>query len=43
VVTTPTPHGSRRTIYVGAMTVDPDNPARKTGAVFKFEDEVGGE
>jgi outer membrane protein assembly factor BamB len=43
VVTTPTPAGSKRTIYIGAMTVDPDNPAKKTAAVFRFEDEIGGE
>jgi hypothetical protein len=43
VVATPTPTGSKRTIYVGAMTVDPNNPAKKTCAVFKFEDEIGGE
>jgi outer membrane protein assembly factor BamB len=43
VVSTPTSTGSKRTIYVGAMTVDPDNPARKTAAVFRFEDEIGGE
>ena len=41
VVTTPTPTGSKRTIYVGGMKVDPDNPAKKTAAVFRFEDEVG--
>jgi hypothetical protein len=43
VVTTATPAGSKRTIYIGAMTVDPENPARKTCAVFRFEDEIGGE
>lgn len=43
VVSTPTPSGSKRTIYIGAMTVDPNNPARKTGAVFRFEDEIGGD
>lgn len=41
VVTTNTPTGSRRTIYVGAMTVDPANPAKKTIALFKFEDAIG--
>lgn len=43
VATTYTQTGSRRAIYVGAMTVDPDNPARKTCAVFRFEDEIGEE
>jgi outer membrane protein assembly factor BamB len=43
VVTTPTATGSKRTIYIGAMTVDPNNTAKKTAAVFKFEDEIGGE
>jgi outer membrane protein assembly factor BamB len=43
IVTTLTATGSKRTIYIGAMTVDPDNLARKTCAVFKFEDEIGGE
>lgn len=38
VVSTLSAAGSRRTIYVGAMTVDPDNPAKKTGAIFRFED-----
>lgn len=41
VVTTPTPTGSKRTVYVGAMTVDPANPVKKTVAVFKFEDVIG--
>ena len=41
VVTTPTATGSTRTVYVGAMTVDPQNPVRKTVAVFKFEDVIG--
>jgi hypothetical protein len=41
VVTTPTPTGSKRAIYVGAMTVDPANYAKKTCAVFRFEDEIG--
>jgi outer membrane protein assembly factor BamB len=43
VVTTDTPTGSKRILYVGAMTVDPENPARKSAAVFRFEDEIGGE
>ena len=41
VVTAPTATGSTRTVYVGAMTVDPQNPVRKTVAVFKFEDVIG--
>lgn len=41
VVATPTATGSTRTVYVGAMTVDPQNPVRKTVAVFKFEDVIG--
>jgi outer membrane protein assembly factor BamB len=41
VVTTPTATGSRRTIYVGAMTVDPNNPVKKTVALFRFEDVIG--
>ena len=41
VTTTPNATGSTRTIYVGAMTVDPQNPIRKTVAVFKFEDVIG--
>jgi outer membrane protein assembly factor BamB len=41
VVTTPTATGSTRTIYVGAMTVDPQNPINKAVAVFKFEDVIG--
>lgn len=41
VVTAPTPNGSRRTVYVGAMTVDPANPVNKRVAVFKFEDVIG--
>ena len=41
VVTTATPTGSKRDIYIGPMTVDPDNPAKKTAAVFRFEDEIG--
>jgi outer membrane protein assembly factor BamB len=43
LITTATPTGSKRTIYIGAMTVDPDNSARKTCAVFRFDDEIGGE
>ena len=41
VVTTPTATGSTRTVYVGGMTTDPQNPVRKTVAVFKFEDVIG--
>ncbi len=41
VVTTPTATGSKRTIYIGAMTVDPNNPKRRHVAVFKFEDVIG--
>ena len=37
IVSTPTATGSRRTVYIGAMTVDPQNPVRKTVAVFRFE------
>ncbi len=40
VVTTLTPNGSKRAIYFGAMTIDPDNSARKTCAIFRFEDEI---
>lgn len=43
VVTTPTPTGSKRAIYIGAAIGDPNNPVRKTAAVFRFEDEIGGE
>jgi outer membrane protein assembly factor BamB len=43
VITSTTPTGSKQTIYIGAMTVDPDNSARKTCAVFRFDDELGGE
>jgi outer membrane protein assembly factor BamB len=43
VVVTPTPTGSKQTIYVGAMTVDRDNFAKKSCAVFRFDDEFGGE
>ncbi len=39
VVSTLTPTGSRRTIYVGAMTVDAVN--RKRIAIFRFEDALG--
>ena len=41
LATTPTPTGSKRAIYIGAMTVDPFNPAKKTAAVFRLEDEIG--
>ena len=41
VVTTPTATGSKRTIYIGAMTVDPNNPVRRHVALFKFEDVIG--
>ena len=41
VVTTPTATGSKRTIYIGGMTVDPNNPVRRHVAVFKFEDAIG--
>jgi hypothetical protein len=40
VVTEPTPTGSRRVIYTGAMVKNPNNGA-KTAAVFRFEDELG--
>jgi outer membrane protein assembly factor BamB len=40
VVTSSTATGSKRTIYIGAMTVDPNNSARKTCAVFRFDDEI---
>jgi outer membrane protein assembly factor BamB len=40
IVSTITPTGSTRTIYIGAMTVDPANPARKTAAIFRFRDEL---
>jgi outer membrane protein assembly factor BamB len=43
VVSTPTPTGSKQTIYVGAMVVDRDNYAKKSCAVFRFDDEIGGE
>lgn len=38
VVTTPTPAGSRREVYVGGMTLSP-NTQKRTAAVFRFEDE----
>ncbi|VTR91199.1 Uncharacterized protein OS=Methanothermobacter marburgensis (strain DSM 2133 / 14651 / NBRC 100331 / OCM 82 / Marburg) GN=MTBMA_c00680 PE=4 SV=1: PQQ_2: PQQ_2 [Gemmata massiliana] len=41
VVTTPTATGSKRTIYIGGMTVDPNNPLLRHVAVFKFEDVIG--
>jgi outer membrane protein assembly factor BamB len=41
VVTTPTPTGSKRTIYIGAMVVDRENFAKKSCAIFRFEDEIG--
>jgi outer membrane protein assembly factor BamB len=41
VVTTPTATGSKRTIYIGAMTVDRNNPNIRHVAVFKFEDVIG--
>ncbi|MFO0825771.1 MAG: PQQ-binding-like beta-propeller repeat protein [Gemmataceae bacterium] len=43
VMTTPTLLGSKRTIYIGGMTVDPNNPAKKAAAIFRFDDEIGGE
>ncbi len=43
IVSSSTPTGSKRTIYVGAMKVDPDNTSKKTCAVFRFDDEIGGE
>jgi outer membrane protein assembly factor BamB len=42
VVTTETPTGSRRVVYVGAQLTNPNNKA-STAAVFRFEDELGGE
>jgi outer membrane protein assembly factor BamB len=42
VVTTETPAGSRRVIYIGAQLKNRNNGA-KTAAVFRFEDELGGE
>jgi outer membrane protein assembly factor BamB len=41
VVTTPTATGSKRTIYIGGMTLDPANENNKRVAVFKFEDVIG--
>jgi outer membrane protein assembly factor BamB len=43
IVTTTTPAGSIRRLYIGAMTVDPFNPAKKTAAIFRFDDEIGGD
>jgi outer membrane protein assembly factor BamB len=40
IATLATPTGSKRSIYIGAMTVDPFNPAKKTAAIFRFEDEI---
>ena len=40
VVVTETPTGSKRTIYIGGMTVA-ENTGKKTCAVFRFEDEIG--
>jgi outer membrane protein assembly factor BamB len=34
------PHGSQRTIYIGAMIVDPNNPNRRQVAVFRLIDEI---
>jgi outer membrane protein assembly factor BamB len=34
------PQGSRRTIYIGAMTVDSNNPNRRQVAVFRLIDEI---
>jgi len=34
------PQASRRTIYIGAMTVDPNNPNRRQVAVFRLMDEL---
>lgn len=42
IITTATPTGSKRAIFIGAMTIDPSNPAKKTAAIFRFEDEIGG-
>jgi len=39
VVTEPTPTGSRRVVYAGAMLKNPNNGA-KSAAVFRFEDEI---
>jgi outer membrane protein assembly factor BamB len=43
IATTLSGGGSQRAIYIGAMTVDPFNPAKKTAAIFRFDDEIGGE
>jgi outer membrane protein assembly factor BamB len=40
VVTEPTPTGSRRVVYTGALVENRNNGA-KTAAVFRFEDELG--
>jgi outer membrane protein assembly factor BamB len=40
LVTELLPNGHRRTIYIGAMTVDPNNLNRRTVAVFRFVDEI---
>lgn len=34
------PQGSRRTIYIGAATMDPNNPNRRQVAVFRLIDEI---
>lgn len=39
VVTTLTPTGSKRTLYVGAMNLSA-NTGKKTAAVFRFDDEI---
>ena len=41
IATTLTDGGSRRAIFIGALTVDPFNPAKKTAAIFRFDDEIG--
>lgn len=41
VVTTPTATGSKRTVYIGGMTLDPANENNKRVAIFKFEDVIG--
>jgi outer membrane protein assembly factor BamB len=43
VVNAATPTGSKRIIYLGAMTVDRFNPAKKTAAIYRFDDEIGDE
>ena len=40
VVTTPTPTGSKRAIYIGALLTNP-NPYIRHVAVYKFEDVIG--